>query len=158
MAFIIAIRFALIAPSSWAYDIGDKRGQTADTGRLLYRRLDVTKPDDWRATVSEAEAVFGKLDILVSNAGVCSMAGLLDEDEGTWDRTVAVNQTGHGMPCAPLCRQWSASAAARSFWYLLSGVRSGRREPPLIRRRRQAADVSWGGRKEVHWDDTTLEF
>jgi NAD(P)-dependent dehydrogenase (short-subunit alcohol dehydrogenase family) len=102
MAFIIAIRFALIAPSSWAYDIGDKRGQTADTGRLLYRRLDVTKPDDWRATVSEAEAVFGKLDILVSNAGVCSMAGLLDEDEATWDRTVAVNQTGawHAMRAA----------------------------------------------------------
>jgi cyclopentanol dehydrogenase len=80
--------------------ISEVRRRTPDG--CAYRRLDVTKPDDWRATVSEAEAVFGKLDILVSNTGICSMAGLLDEDEATWDRTVAVNQTGawHAMRAA----------------------------------------------------------
>jgi len=84
-------------------DIDMERGQrlAADLG-ARFERLDVTRAADWRQAVAAAEAAFGRLDILVSNAGICSMAGLLDEDEATWDRTVAVNQTGawHGMRAA----------------------------------------------------------
>jgi len=81
-------------------DIDADRGQSlaVELG-ARFERLDVTQAADWRHAVATAEAAFGRLDILVSNAGICSMAGLLDEDEATWDRTVAVNQTGawHGM-------------------------------------------------------------
>ena len=76
-------------------DIDADRGQPLAAGLgARFERLDVTRAADWRRAVAAAEAVFGRLDILVSNAGICSMAGLLDEDEATWDRTVAVNQTG----------------------------------------------------------------
>lgn len=84
-------------------DIDAELGQrlAADLG-ARFESLDVTRAADWRQAVAAAEAAFGRLDILVSNAGICSMAGLLDEDEATWDRTVAVNQTGawHGMRAA----------------------------------------------------------
>jgi len=80
---------------------GTLGGQRPEAG-VIFERLDVTQPGDWRNAVAKAEAAFGRLDILVSNAGICSMAGLLDEDEATWDRTVAVNQTGtwNGMRAA----------------------------------------------------------
>jgi len=73
-----------------------------DQACTLFETLDVTSAEHWRAAVAKAEVAFGRLDILVSSAGICSMAGLLDEDEATWDRTVAVNQTGpwHGMRAA----------------------------------------------------------
>ena len=84
-------------------DIDAERGRrlAADLG-ARFERLDVTRAADWRQAVAAVETAFGRLDILVSNAGICSMAGLLDEDEATWDRTVAVNQTGawHGMRAA----------------------------------------------------------
>ena len=74
----------------------------SDEARALFETLDVTKAEQWRAVAAKAEAAFGRLDVLVSSAGVCSMAGLLDEEEATWDRTVAVNQTGvwHGLRAA----------------------------------------------------------
>jgi 3alpha(or 20beta)-hydroxysteroid dehydrogenase len=59
-----------------------------------YRRLDVTRADDWAAAVVEASETFGKLDVLVNNAGILSRAPLerlrLDE----YMRTIQVNQIG----------------------------------------------------------------
>ncbi len=91
-------------------DIDAKRGEAVAAqleegppgSGASFAHLDVTRPADWRDAINCAESRFGRLDILVSNAGICSMKGLLDEDEATWDRTVAVNQTGawNGMRAA----------------------------------------------------------
>ncbi len=74
----------------------------------LFCDLDVTIPADWQTTVTAAVETFGKLDTMVACAGICSMAGLLDEDQATWDRVIAINQTGTwlGMRAAvPAMRQ-----------------------------------------------------
>ena len=42
----------------------------------VYVHLDVRKEDDWRAAVAEAEGRFGKLDVLMNNAGVLAMGAL----------------------------------------------------------------------------------
>ncbi|MBM3561039.1 MAG: SDR family oxidoreductase [Alphaproteobacteria bacterium] len=49
------------------------------------RRADVERMVD--ATVQR----FGRVDVLVNNAGVGAVAPLLDTDEATWDRLMAVN-------------------------------------------------------------------
>src|SRR3954469_10598874 len=41
-----------------------------------YLHLDVRVEADWQAAVAEAEARYGKLDVLVNNAGVLSMGTL----------------------------------------------------------------------------------
>jgi 3alpha(or 20beta)-hydroxysteroid dehydrogenase len=64
--------------------------------------LDVTAPADWNAAVQTAEARFGQLEILVNNAGVVRVAPTVDETDGGWHSTMAVNATGvfYGMRAA----------------------------------------------------------
>ncbi|WP_045739810.1 SDR family NAD(P)-dependent oxidoreductase [Actinoplanes rectilineatus] len=63
--------------------------------RALAVRLDVTAEQDWTAAVSAAEQTFGKLTILVNNAGVQNAATPVEAtDPAVWERTFAVNVTG----------------------------------------------------------------
>jgi 3alpha(or 20beta)-hydroxysteroid dehydrogenase len=64
--------------------------------------LDVTAPEDWNAAVEAAEARFGRLDVLVNNAGVVRVAPIVDESDDGWHATMAVNATGvfYGMRAA----------------------------------------------------------
>lgn len=56
--------------------------------------LDVTRPGDWVAAVGLTEKTFGRLDVLVNNAGIIDEGGAVDEELEAWDRVIAVNQTG----------------------------------------------------------------
>jgi len=67
---------------------------TFGLGRLKCTRLDVSRRRDWDAIVSVAEATFGGLDILVNNAGISGPVGIEAMPMVTWDRIIAVNQTG----------------------------------------------------------------
>jgi len=64
-------------------------------GKALSVRLDVTLETDWHAAVTAAAKTFGKLDVLVNNAGIGGTGGLLaDTSLEDWNRTMAVNSTG----------------------------------------------------------------
>jgi len=67
-----------------------------------YLHLDVTDPQHWRGAVQEAEDRFGRLDVLVNNAGVVRVAPVVEESEDGWQTTMAVNATGvfYGMRAA----------------------------------------------------------
>jgi len=67
---------------------------SAQSGAARFQKLDVTSSSSWEDTVALAKEVYGGLHILMSNAGIVTMAGLNDEDEDTWNKVVAVNQTG----------------------------------------------------------------
>jgi NAD(P)-dependent dehydrogenase (short-subunit alcohol dehydrogenase family) len=72
------------------------------------RHLDVASEDEWAAVVADTEQEYGRLDVLVNNAGILTMAGVEATTLEQWNRIVAVNQTGVwlGMKhCAPLMRR-----------------------------------------------------
>jgi NAD(P)-dependent dehydrogenase (short-subunit alcohol dehydrogenase family) len=52
---------------------------------------DVSDGDDARRLIAEAEAINGRLDVLVNNAGVMCGKALIDHTAADWDRVMAVN-------------------------------------------------------------------
>lgn len=64
-------------------------------GRALALEVDVTDAPAVRAMTEQAIAAFGKVDILVSNAGWDRAAPFADTNEELWDRVIAINYRGH---------------------------------------------------------------
>jgi 3alpha(or 20beta)-hydroxysteroid dehydrogenase len=78
-------------------DILDDQGKAvADElgGAARYVHLDVTQPDQWQSAVSTAVADFGKVDVLVNNAGIVNLGPLRTFDLGKWRQILDVNLTG----------------------------------------------------------------
>jgi NAD(P)-dependent dehydrogenase (short-subunit alcohol dehydrogenase family) len=73
-------------------DVADRI--TKAGGQARFVRIDVTSEADWRAAVAATLAAYGKLDVLVNNAGI---SGGIEEDimsATAWDRLMDVNAKG----------------------------------------------------------------
>ncbi|MFP4116313.1 MAG: SDR family NAD(P)-dependent oxidoreductase [Candidatus Aenigmatarchaeota archaeon] len=68
-------------------------------GEAVFVKADVSDEDDVRNMVSTALEEFGKLDIMVNNAGVCMPCELSELDEDQWDRTLEINLKGVYLGC-----------------------------------------------------------
>jgi len=86
--------------------VGDLDGATArrtadeivavvGSGRALGLEMDVTREASVRAAFEETVLAYGGLDILVSNAGVAHSAPVVRLELADWERSFAVNSTGH---------------------------------------------------------------
>ena len=58
---------------------------------VSYFRCDVSAETEAEAAVSGCVNRFGRLDVLVNNAGIQSYGTALETDEESWDRTINVN-------------------------------------------------------------------
>src|SRR5579884_1547189 len=70
-------------------DILDEEGKSLADGlgeAARYVHLDVTQPDQWEAAVSEAVQEFGKLNVLVNNAGIVALGQLKKFDLAKWQK------------------------------------------------------------------------
>jgi 3alpha(or 20beta)-hydroxysteroid dehydrogenase len=62
--------------------------------RATYRHHDVASEDDWAAAVSATTTGFGRLDVLVNNAGVFAVLGMTLTSLEEYMRIVTINQVG----------------------------------------------------------------
>ena len=71
-------------------------------GRAEVVSVDVTHRADLERLVSAAVEKFGRLDVLVSNAGMARTAPVSDLDVGDWDAMIDINVRGvlHGIAAA----------------------------------------------------------
>jgi 3(or 17)beta-hydroxysteroid dehydrogenase len=67
---------------------------TKANGAAIFRRLDVTSEAEWKAAVDTTLAEFGRLDILVNDAGLSGSAEEDLFDTAAWDLLMAVNARG----------------------------------------------------------------
>jgi NAD(P)-dependent dehydrogenase (short-subunit alcohol dehydrogenase family) len=67
---------------------------TQANGAAIFHRLDVTSEAEWRAAIDATLAAFGRLDILVNDAGISGSAVEDLFDTASWERLMAVNATG----------------------------------------------------------------
>jgi NAD(P)-dependent dehydrogenase (short-subunit alcohol dehydrogenase family) len=57
-------------------------------------KLDVTREDDWKEAVAGVLADHGRIDVLVNNAGIIAYESVHDLSLESWNKVIAVNQTG----------------------------------------------------------------
>ena len=95
-----AMLFAREGASLVIGDILEEEGRKTEAqinengGKCLFVRLDVTSEDDWRRAVGAAVARFGKLDVLVNNAGIFPLGQVEGTSQEMWDRVLAINAKG----------------------------------------------------------------
>jgi NAD(P)-dependent dehydrogenase (short-subunit alcohol dehydrogenase family) len=72
----------------------DINAANAAGGEAVFMLLDVTDEANWTRVVDETVRRFGKLDIMVNNAGISGSAVVDMLDTDAWDKLMAVNSRG----------------------------------------------------------------
>jgi 3(or 17)beta-hydroxysteroid dehydrogenase len=102
-------------------DILDEAGRKAAKEiDALYAHLDVTSEASWAEALDATVKKYGKLDVLVNNAGVFNGKGVEEATLDEWHKLVAVNLTGRRAATRrssilPRSRDWSAASSIRSI-------------------------------------------
>ncbi|WP_066948568.1 glucose 1-dehydrogenase [Microtetraspora fusca] len=76
-------------------DVIDEEGKAlADETGALYLHHDVTQPADWERAVGTAVEAYGRLDVLVNNAGILMFRRIADMAVEEYQRVLDVNLKG----------------------------------------------------------------
>lgn len=81
-------------------------------GNGITFKADVSKEDEVKSMFVAAVTHFGRVDVLVSNAGLQKDAAFLDMTLAQWQKVIDVNLTGQFLCCQEAAKRFVAQAAA----------------------------------------------
>lgn len=76
---------------------------------------DVTSAEQWQKIVQETVREFGRVDVLVNNAGIATMGNIDSTSLEAWDRMIGINLTGVFLGCQTVIRQLRAQKSTGSI-------------------------------------------
>ncbi|WP_454690055.1 SDR family NAD(P)-dependent oxidoreductase [Achromobacter aloeverae] len=82
-------------------------------GRARGYVLDVRDPARVEAVVAQVEADFGRIDVLVTSAGVSYQGSVLDNPIEAWERVIGINLTGSYLCVQAVARRMAARRSGR---------------------------------------------
>ncbi|TKG92823.1 SDR family oxidoreductase [Puteibacter caeruleilacunae] len=71
-----------------------ERMEELNLPNTICRKVDVTNKDEFEGAVREAEAKYGKTDLIVNNAGVMLLGDMASQDPQEWKTMIDVNIMG----------------------------------------------------------------
>ncbi len=92
-------RFAKEGAKIILWDVSDKGNDVAQRLKqnghdVMFQKVSVTNDDEVQHAVADAHKHFGRIDILINNAGITKDRTLLKMSKQEWDDVIAVNLTG----------------------------------------------------------------
>lgn len=92
-------RFAKEGAKIILWDVSDKGNDVVEQLKqegheAIFKKVSVTSQDEVLSAVAEAHEYFGRIDILINNAGITKDRTLLKMSKQEWDDVIGVNLTG----------------------------------------------------------------
>lgn len=120
-AHLVLADIDLQAVQRVADEIGDREGQ-----RVLPLRANVTSKQDVKLMVEQAVNAFGRIDILINNAGIRKFSTIVEMSEEEWDEHLDIDLKGPF-----LCTQAVAPVMIKQKQGKIINITSGAAELPL---------------------------
>jgi len=79
----------------------------------IFRNVDVTSKEQVEAMIEEAVRCFGRLDVMVNNAGIAEIAPMIEVPEESYDRQMEVNAKGMFLCATAAARQMLKQGGGR---------------------------------------------
>jgi len=92
-AVVIVTDISVPAGEKVVHEIG------AAGGKAEFMKLDVTSPENWQKVVDEVVKKYGKIDVLVNNAGILISKSAEELTLEEWERVIKINLTGTFLGC-----------------------------------------------------------
>ncbi|MEP5764232.1 MAG: SDR family oxidoreductase [Halieaceae bacterium] len=93
-------RFAAEGAKVISTDMNTADGETiAAAAGASFKAQDVSSPEGWTELMDAVKADYGRLDVLVNNAGIVTGKSIEEVDLDTWQRVLGVNLSGVMLGC-----------------------------------------------------------
>jgi 3-oxoacyl-[acyl-carrier protein] reductase len=80
-------------------DSAVKEIKSLGNGQIIGRKCDVSVYSEVNTLVKEALEIYGRIDVLINNAGITYVKKLIDTTEEQWDQTLDINLKGAFVFC-----------------------------------------------------------